>query len=91
MLRLVRRFLVFVLFWSLASLDTSPTSDGLGSHAGMVASSDRLGNLSCVASPLKILLSHSLLYPVHLVLVSLTVSHRSLLSLLQGSLKGLNK
>ena len=90
-LRLVRRFLVFVLVWSLASLDTSPSSDGLGSHAGVVASSDGLGNLGCMASPLKILLSHSLLYPVNLVLISLPVSHGSLFSLLQGSLEGLMK
>ena len=88
-LRLVRRFLVFVLVWSLPSLDASPSSDGLGGHAGVVAGTNRLGNLGCMASPLKILLSHSLLYPVDLVLISLPVSHRSLFSLLQGSLKGL--
>ena len=88
-LRLVRRFLVFVLVWSLSSLDTSPRSDGLGRHAGVVPSTDRLGDLGCMASPLKILLSHSLLYPIHLVLISLSVSHGSLFSLLQGSLKGL--
>ena len=90
-LRLVRRFLVFVLVWSLPSLDPSPSSDGLGSHSGVVAGTDGLGNLGCVASPLKILLSHSLLYPVNLVLISLPVSHGSLFSLLQGSLKGLMK
>ena len=52
LLRLVRRFLVFVLVWSLACLDTSPTPDGLRGHAGVVAGSDGLGNLGCVASPL---------------------------------------
>ena len=56
-------------------------------EAGMVTSSDWLGNLRSVAASLKILLSHRLLDPVHLVLVPLPVSHRSLLGLLQSSLK----
>jgi hypothetical protein len=51
--------------------------------------SDWLSDLGGVASPLKVFLSYSLFDSVNLVLVSLSVSHGSLLGLLQGSFQSL--
>ena len=50
---------------------------------------DWLGYLSSVATALEVLLPDCLLNPVHLVLVALSVPHRPLFGLLQGSLKSL--
>ena len=70
---------VFVL---VGSLDARARPDGLRSHARVVTSTDRLGDLGRVASSLQVLLPHSLLDPVNLVLVPLPVPHGSLLGLL---------
>ena len=57
----------------------------------MMSCSDWLSDLGGVASPLEVLLSYSLFDSVNLVLVSLSVSHGSLLGLLEGSFQSLVK
>ena len=49
-----------------------------------MTSADRLDNLGRVPFPLEILLAHGLFDAVDFVLITLSVAHRTLLSLLQG-------
>ena len=49
-----------------------------------MTSADRLDNLGRVPFPLEILLAHGLFDAVDLVLITLSVAHRTLFSLLQG-------
>ena len=74
----------------LASLDARPYY-GRGRHGGVVTGADRLGDLSRVAASVQVFLSDSLLYPVDLVLVTLSISHCSLLGFLQGCLQSLQQ
>ena len=55
----------------------------------MMSCSDWLSDLGGVSSPLEVLLSYSFFDSVNLILVSLSVSHGSLLGLLQGSFQSL--